>query len=196
MSQVSLRGVNPICDIFPNFCVFFSDASPNNYHIIRLYHLAYLINLSKEILLLKNQEISKGRFISLTRKMETFLHLRLNKLFLHEQLALQSVTIRPSTGNDSSGQYFRSYFLILFPSVATLSHRGGAWIKILNLQKLIRAPNNLPFETPSAILCPLTNILNFAGGSMFLLGYQTLGSAFDKIQNGQNDRRGLESGLP
>ena len=154
MSQVSLRGVNPICDIVPNFCVFFSDASPNNYHIIRLYHLAYLINLSKEILLLKNQEISKGRFISLTRKMETFLHLRLNIPFLHEQLALQSVTIRPSTGNDSSGQYFHSYFLILFPTVATLSHRGGAWIKILNLQKLIRAPNNLPFETPSTILCP------------------------------------------
>ena len=84
------------------------------------------------------------------------------------------------SGNDSSGQYFHSYFPLLFPYVTTLSHRKSAWIKILNLQKLIRAHNNLPFETPSAILCPLANILNFAGGSMFLLGYWTLGSAFDK----------------
>ena len=50
-----------------------------------------------------------------------------------------------------------------------VSHRRSAWIKNPILRKLFRAPNNLgldPFPDPVG---PFGAILDFAGGSMFLI---------------------------
>ena len=103
--------------------------------------------------------------------------------FWHERSALQSVAVRRSTGIDVSGPLFwhkrcqavrrcrrwaiapgaaRLVFtIIFFPpffSVATFSHRRGARIKKLILQKWLEMPNNLgliPFPDPvSHFLAP------------------------------------------